>query len=228
MNLYIAFILGILVGWLIEWVIDLLYWRRRNQQPASESESMLACRRRVADLENEVASYKSQLAFLQEEAERQEAVTAERSARGPALDAAEAQPLPVDDPFETIKGMTSELIRRLREAGVRTFAALGALKPQKLSEIAGDEVREPAAAADIIRQARIAGGMMKKPDDLEVIVGIGPVIARTLNNAGVFTFADLAALGVDELREIVGDRIQRLANEEDIIVQARQLAERQN
>lgn len=192
-----------------------------------QSESLRACQGRVADLENEIASYTHQLAELKAEAERQAALAAERSARQPLLDAAAQAEVP-DDPFETIKGMTAELVRRLKEAGVRTFAALGALKPQKLREIAGDEVREPAAAADIVRQARIAAGTMTSPDDLEVIVGIGPVIARTLNNAGIFTFADLGALTAADLREIVGERIQRLADEEDILKQARQLAERQS
>ena len=62
------------------------------------------------------------------------------------------------------------------------------------------------------------------PDDLEVINGIGPVIARKLNNAGVITFKQLAALTPVQLREIVGDVIQRLADEEQLIAQAAELA----
>jgi predicted flap endonuclease-1-like 5' DNA nuclease len=62
------------------------------------------------------------------------------------------------------------------------------------------------------------------PDDLIVINGIGPVIAKKLNDAGIFTFRQLGAITPEGLRGIVGDVIQRLANEEDILDQARKLA----
>ncbi|MFN2199150.1 MAG: helix-hairpin-helix domain-containing protein [Anaerolineales bacterium] len=40
-------------------------------------------------------------------------------------------------------------------------------------------------------------------DRLEVIKGIGPVFARRLHEAGINTFADLAAASPEKLREIV-------------------------
>jgi predicted flap endonuclease-1-like 5' DNA nuclease len=62
-------------------------------------------------------------------------------------------------------------------------------------------------------------------DDLIIIRGIGPVIGRKLNEAGIFTFRQLSELTPADLRRIVGDVIQRLADEEDILNQARQLAD---
>jgi predicted flap endonuclease-1-like 5' DNA nuclease len=62
------------------------------------------------------------------------------------------------------------------------------------------------------------------PDDLEVIVGIGPVIAKKLNKIGIHTFEQLAAQTPDFLRQVLGDVIQRLADEASLIEQARQLA----
>jgi predicted flap endonuclease-1-like 5' DNA nuclease len=41
------------------------------------------------------------------------------------------------------------------------------------------------------------------PDDLEHIEGIGPKIASVLNEAGIVTFAQLAATDVEELERIV-------------------------
>jgi predicted flap endonuclease-1-like 5' DNA nuclease len=61
-------------------------------------------------------------------------------------------------------------------------------------------------------------------DDLVVIKGIGPVIAGKLNQAGIYSFADLAALTPERLRELVGKMISQLADEEAIIEQARKLA----
>lgn len=40
------------------------------------------------------------------------------------------------------------------------------------------------------------------PDDLKVIDGIGPTFARRLNDAGIQTYAQLAALSPVELRTI--------------------------
>lgn len=41
------------------------------------------------------------------------------------------------------------------------------------------------------------------PDDLKTINGIGPTFAKRLNEAGITTFAELAALSPDRLQEIV-------------------------
>jgi predicted flap endonuclease-1-like 5' DNA nuclease len=62
------------------------------------------------------------------------------------------------------------------------------------------------------------------PDDLQVIKGVGLVISKRLNNNGIFTFEQLASQTPQFLREILGDLVQRLADEESIIEQARQLA----
>lgn len=66
------------------------------------------------------------------------------------------------------------------------------------------------------------------PDDLIVIKGIGPVIARMLNDAGIYTFEQLAAQTPASLRAILGNVIERLSDEESILSQARQLAERKS
>ncbi len=64
------------------------------------------------------------------------------------------------------------------------------------------------------------------PDDLEQIKGIGPVIAKKLNRSGVHTFEQLAAQTPDWLRSVLGAVIERLADEDSLIQQARQYAER--
>ncbi len=62
------------------------------------------------------------------------------------------------------------------------------------------------------------------PDDLKVIKGIGPEIERRLHEAGVMSFAQLAALTPADLENILGSMIKRLANEQDLLDQARELA----
>jgi predicted flap endonuclease-1-like 5' DNA nuclease len=62
------------------------------------------------------------------------------------------------------------------------------------------------------------------PDDLTVIKGIGPVISRRLNDAGIYTYEQLASLTLDEFEEALGDLLQRFINERAILRQARELA----
>jgi predicted flap endonuclease-1-like 5' DNA nuclease len=64
------------------------------------------------------------------------------------------------------------------------------------------------------------------PDDLKTIKGIGPVIERKLNEAGVYTFEQLGNLSAAGLRRILGNTIERLADEETLLRQARDLARR--
>lgn len=64
------------------------------------------------------------------------------------------------------------------------------------------------------------------PDDLKVIKGIGTVIERKLNDAGISTFEQLGNLTPAQLRRILGNSIERLANEESLLQQARDLARR--
>jgi predicted flap endonuclease-1-like 5' DNA nuclease len=64
------------------------------------------------------------------------------------------------------------------------------------------------------------------PDNLKIIKGIGPVIEGTLNRAGIFTFEELGALTPGDLRLILGKTVERLANEESLLQQARDFARR--
>ena len=61
-------------------------------------------------------------------------------------------------------------------------------------------------------------------DDLRAIKGIGPAIEKKLNNAGIQTYAALAALNTQELEDILGSQVKRLQNENDLIAQAKKLA----
>jgi large subunit ribosomal protein L21 len=125
-NTLFIFILGLLVGWLIEWVIDYFYWRRRYS-------------------EREVV-YASQT--------------------------------------------TSE---------------------SRVAPVSAVESRPAVKAA---------------PDDLKIVKGIGPVIERKLNDAGIHTFEQLGSLTVADLRRILGNAIERLSDEEALLQQARDLARR--
>lgn len=63
----------------------------------------------------------------------------------------------------------------------------------------------------------------KKADQLEDINGIGPVFARRLNEAGIYTFADLTAQSPEKIREIISPKNWQAIDPEGWIAQARQL-----
>lgn len=63
-------------------------------------------------------------------------------------------------------------------------------------------------------------------DPLEKIKGIGPVIKTKLYSGGILSFKQLGNLTPAELEAIVGDDIKRLADEDEIIRQAKELAEK--
>jgi predicted flap endonuclease-1-like 5' DNA nuclease len=65
-------------------------------------------------------------------------------------------------------------------------------------------------------------------DDLKKIKGIGPVIAKRLNTAGIYTYEQLADLTLDEFEEALGDLLQRFINERAILRHARELAEQKS
>ena len=63
-------------------------------------------------------------------------------------------------------------------------------------------------------------------DDLKLIKGIGPVIAKRLNQAGIYKYEQLAELTLDEFEEALGDLLQRFINERAILRQARELSDK--
>lgn len=51
-----------------------------------------------------------------------------------------------------------------------------------------------------------------KPDDLKIIEGIGPKIERLLNEAGIFTFAQLASTEIETLHNLMQKANLRIAD----------------
>ena len=74
----------------------------------------------------------------------------------------------------------------------------------------------PLRASDGIdyAAARAAGYVLSGPENLEIIEGIGPSIARLLRNSGIGTFAKLAATTAPALQSILdqGGARFRIAN----------------
>lgn len=75
---------------------------------------------------------------------------------------------------------------------------------------AGQEIEVPAKKVLKFRFAKTAkdailGGGAGKKDDLVIIEGIGPKIAKAFNKAGITTFKQLAETPVAKLRQLLSD-----------------------
>ena len=86
------------------------------------------------------------------------------------------------------------------------------------------ELQVRAAAVPPVPVETPAAPRKTERDNLQVIKGIGPVIERKLNEAGILTFEQLGNLTPADLRRILGNSIERLADEESLLQQARDLA----
>ncbi len=63
-------------------------------------------------------------------------------------------------------------------------------------------------------------------DNLQAIRGVGPVIAKRLNEAGIYTFEEMAQLTSEELEEVLGSLIRKFfPGEEKMIAQAKEFAQ---
>lgn len=65
------------------------------------------------------------------------------------------------------------------------------------------ETAVPAEEAVGVRTTAVPLAESTEPDDLKIVEGIGPKIEGILHDAGIRTFADLAAASVSELEKIV-------------------------
>lgn len=201
MSTLVAFILGLLVGWIVEWIIDWVYWRRRQAAMAHDLEQANS---RMRQIQSDHQDLEKHFDMQSKEVVRLETELAGLKAEKEALLAQSKTPV---NPLEATG---------LPVAPVET-PQVGAVAP-----VGGER------AAPVIMPFPEGQAAPFERDDLEVIVGIGPVIARKLNEAGIYTFSDLGRLTASDLREKVGDMISRLADEEDILRQARLLAEQKS
>jgi predicted flap endonuclease-1-like 5' DNA nuclease len=88
-----------------------------------------------------------------------------------------------------------------------------------------EDKRELPASTPLVTQRIRYKTAPGHADDLKKIKGIGPVIAKRLNQAGIYTYEQLADLTLDEFEEALGDLLQRFINERAILRHARELAD---
>ena len=133
--------------------------------------------------------------------------------------------LPAIDDLTRVEGIGPKLAAALIAENIRSFGDLASASPQRIGEIltaAGynlamhDPTTWPEQAKMAaegqweqlkVWQDRLQGGVEVAPaaaEDLTQVEGIGPKIAEVLVAAGIRTFAELAAISSDQVRDILG------------------------
>jgi predicted flap endonuclease-1-like 5' DNA nuclease len=77
---------------------------------------------------------------------------------------------------------------------------------------------EPVAAAE-------SDPASPQRDDLKMIKGIGPILEKKLNDAGVYTFDQMSRLTSDQLQAIFGEARRNLQNNDNLLAQAKKFAQ---
>ncbi|MFL7840515.1 MAG: helix-hairpin-helix domain-containing protein [Candidatus Promineifilaceae bacterium] len=196
---WITFFIGILVGWLLTWLM--MTGNKRDLQA------------RVAQLENELHNRDADLVAcenqsLEKAAEFKEQIKSLKT----DLKTCRAE----------LKTVTAEL-----EARNKDFeASAGELEILKL-ELAELQAAAAAAALDSGRSMAVDVGFeVPEIDDFTKITGIGPALAARLSNAGIYRYADLAHADHQELPDALGIRPWQKVEPEVWVAEAAVLAEK--
>jgi predicted flap endonuclease-1-like 5' DNA nuclease len=125
-------LLGLVVGLLLEWLIDHWLWPRDEKGLVVEGEvkgqRLLTAENAVSRLQAELAEMRQKLARAEE---KQPLDQPQRKRKQPAAKLA----APQQDPLEQVRGIGAVFARRLYEAGIHTFQQLAELSPEQVREI---------------------------------------------------------------------------------------------
>jgi ribosomal protein L30 len=115
------------------------------------------------------------------------------------------QSVALHDDNPAIRGMAFKVRHLVKVEEVAEELGAKPAKPAKAKIVkqAPEPVSHPAAKAPKATLAPAVLSEGDKADNLELIEGIGPKIAAVLTEAGIATFADLAAADVSRLSEIL-------------------------
>jgi predicted flap endonuclease-1-like 5' DNA nuclease len=191
---WFSFILGLLAGWIIEWVIDLGYWRRRYYD----------CEDSAASLRTELRNAQTDLGAVRARTDEIEGLKGELVAAQARARALETELAEVRDSIK---------VNEPRPPAAAAVEETDTVAPAAAPIEEGSTVASTATRGTVA-VAATAAAAVAEPDNLEIVEGIGPGIARLLKDNGIRTFADLALSSPDELRAILasaGSRF-RVAN----------------
>jgi len=194
----VALVLGILIGWVLEWLVELFFFRRNRLQ----------CQRRLAELEVALGEREAQLKAARARIDSLEIDAAKFDARVNMPDvsvkapdvAFEAPDLSVDVPDVSVStpDVAFETPDLLVDVPDLPDASLRAGVPEVLAgAVTGAAVTGLGAGPGREKKIRC-------PQDLSRIDGIGTVYEQRLYKVGIGSYWDVARAGNDFLKDVLG------------------------
>ncbi|MFV2042120.1 MAG: DUF4332 domain-containing protein [Anaerolineales bacterium] len=207
---WVILLFGVLIGWGIEWLVDLFYWRRRQERTAAALElaeaALVSTRAENQQLKAKIVELEDMPTIIPVAAQQAYAVAA--------------------DDLTIVEGVGDKTADLLNQNGVTTFEQLANTDVHRLRGIlhdggAGFQMHDPttwprqarlAANRDWVKlaalKAELVGGVPQNAldleDDLTRIEGVGPKVAGLLNEQGIHSYAQLAKAPPGKLHAILG------------------------
>ena len=123
----------------------------------------------------------------------------------------------LDDDLRTLADENAILRQRIRSLEAPRAQQSRPLQTQRTASLPVEHI-EPVAVMG-------SGPTPPHLDDLKMIKGIGPKMEKKLNDAGVYTFDQMARLTTSELQAVLGISKRVVQNSDNLLSQARKLAE---
>lgn len=200
-----AFVLGILVGWLAEWLFYTFLVKGGDKADSAALKSQLEEKKR------EISSLQGKLeAALAETATKKSSPSiAEVLSTGSSTVTSEKA-----TPTNTTKKVTSAEKQSPKKAATST-ATKSAKPAKKAAEKKSSATKAPAKAKTTAKPKAKTKSATKKGDDFTKLSGIGPSMAATLNELGIDSFAKLASTDDDILRDMLDASGARMNNNKE-------------
>lgn len=142
MNFWVGLLIGLILGWAMEWMIDRVFWRREDAETGRSRTANIDLQGKVSALE---AEKESLAARLQEALNREPEVIVKEIVKEVKIER---------DRLQKIHGIGEVFTRRFNEAGVYNFAQLAALTPERARNIINPEEWQAIEPAQWIAEAR--------------------------------------------------------------------------
>jgi predicted flap endonuclease-1-like 5' DNA nuclease len=219
---WLIFLGGIAVGWVLEWVVDLLFWRRRQKKWVAAESDYLS---QLAEVRTELEGEKQQAAALAAAGE------ADLEAARTDGDALRSQVATAEADSEALRSQlaAAEAERDRLAAELASVDAERQTLADRFGGLSGLAATAPAAAGvALVAMSRgepvdLEDLKQGAGDDLTMIEGVGPKIQELLYQNGIHTYSELADCDVERLRSILagGGTAFRLADPSNWPRQAR-------
>jgi predicted flap endonuclease-1-like 5' DNA nuclease len=184
---WLPFFVGFAGGWLLEWIIDWIFWRRKGRV----ANDILGYQSELEDHIRRIEGELSQATQLHNETKAQlDACRSRQKEQDSNLASAQAELADLQSQLAAAQADLSACQAELGEANIN----LGDMSTRLANFSASNVVVPPP-----------------DPDDLTKIEGIGPKIQEVLNNNGIYTFAQLADSVVENIKSFLDAAGSRFA-----------------